>query len=179
MDCLIINNFQSIDQELRIKADHNILTVFFNIDLFIHRSHSRINLQFHFVICDLNDNGFFVAFSYKKCSSVNTVKKFFFVNADFCIVITGKHLINTEIFTFNQSRNYHRLIKFKKNMIFGKVKCYLIIYFTRKNLADFIKCFTWNYNLAVRIVFLQGHSSDRNTMSIQRNYFQTIILDFK
>ena len=32
----IINNTKRIDQEFRVEADHDILTLFFNIDLFIH-----------------------------------------------------------------------------------------------------------------------------------------------
>ena len=136
MNYFIINNFQSIDQEFRVESDENIFTIFFNINLFIHGTHSRIDFQFHAVIFDLDYDWFFVAFSYQKCCSVNTVKEFFFVYADFCIVITGKHLINAEIFSFDQSGNNHRLIKFKQNMIFCKIDTYLIVNFTGQDLAD-------------------------------------------
>ena len=103
MNIFIINNFQSIDQEFRVKSDENILSFFLNIDLFIHGSHGRINFKLHFIISDINDDRFFIPFSYKKCGAVNTVQKFFFIYRQLGIIITGKHLINAEVFSLDQS----------------------------------------------------------------------------
>ena len=56
----IINNTKRIDQEFRVEADHDILTLFFNIDLFIHGTHCRINAQLHIIVCDVDDDRFFI-----------------------------------------------------------------------------------------------------------------------
>ena len=57
-----------------------------------------------------------------------------------CLIITGQHLVNSEIFTFNQSGNNQCSVKFKDNMIFctkdGKD---LMIGFNPKFLIDALR----------------------------------------
>lgn len=50
---------------------------------------------------------------------------------------------------------------------------------TGQNLTDLIKCFARYYHFAVIIIFFQFHTSDCDTMSVKRYYFQVVIFDFK
>ena len=69
---LVINNTKCIDQEFRVKTDHNILAFFVDIDLFFHGTHRGVDLQFHRSILDVDDDRFFVAFFEKKRRTVDT-----------------------------------------------------------------------------------------------------------
>ena len=69
VDGLIINNLQCIDQELGIKSDQNIFSLFLNINILVHGTHCRINLQLHAAICNVDNDRFLISFSYKKCST--------------------------------------------------------------------------------------------------------------
>src|SRR5699024_9016613 len=116
-DFLIINNLQRIDQEFRVKSDHNILAFFFNINIFFHRTNLRINAQLHLSVFDIDDDRFLISLFYQKCCSVNTIQEFFFINLYLCLIIAGKHLINFKIFSLNETGYHGGIIKLKKNMI--------------------------------------------------------------
>ena len=91
------------DQEFGIKPDRNIFSLFHNIYLFIHGSHSGIDLELHAAVSNIYYYRFFVALSDEKSGSVDTVQKFLFINTELCIIITGQHLVNTEIFSLDQT----------------------------------------------------------------------------
>ena len=85
----------------------------------------------------MNNDRTFVSFTDQKCCTINTIQELFPVNLYFRLIITGKHLINSEIFAFNQSGYHHGMIKFKYNMIFAEENAYLIVNLSRQNFTDF------------------------------------------
>ena len=96
-----------------------------------------------------------------------------------CLIITGQHLVNSEIFTFNQSGNNQCSVKFKDNMIFCKRNLDFSIRFTANNLADFLKSFSRNDHFSRLISIFQFDFPDRNSVTIKRNHSENIIVNLK
>ena len=48
------------------------------------------------------DDRFFINLTYQKCGTVDTIQELFFVDLQFCLIITGKHLVNSAMGSMNE-----------------------------------------------------------------------------
>ena len=127
MNFFVINNQEGINKEFWIESNHDILSCLMYHNIRIHGAKAGIELQLHVVIADGDNKRFFVIFPNQNCSPLNGIQKFFFVDGHFCLIVAGKHLADTEIFSFNQTGDNDGIVKFKENMIGAEIDQNLLL----------------------------------------------------
>ena len=85
---VVIDDPERIDQEFRVEPDQKILSLLGTEDDLIHGSKLGLDLQFHGVIPDIDDDRLFISFLDEESSTVDTVEQFSLIDPYFCLVIT-------------------------------------------------------------------------------------------
>ena len=64
-----------------------------------------------------------------------------------CLIISGQHLIDFEIISFNEARDNNRVIKFKQSMAICEIDADRFLHISGKDFTDIGKCISGNDDL--------------------------------
>jgi len=144
----------------------------------IHRTERRFDSHIDAVVCNIQDDRLAIAVSDHDHRTLDIVHKLPLVDLHASLIIAGKHVINLEVFSLDQTGNDNGIPKLKQNVVLAEIDLNLSLIVSVENFTDLREGLSRYDHLVIFIMIFKANVTDRDSMTVKRDNLEYIILYF-